>query len=43
MKPNYATLADTVGIEYRSMNCTSSGVDLIVDTDSLAETVEAVQ
>ena len=43
VKPNYAALADTVGIEYRSMNCTPSGVDLIVDTDSLAETVEAVQ
>lgn len=40
VKPNYANLAETIGLPYEYMKCQPRGVDLQVDTERLATTVE---
>ena len=40
IKDPYERLAETMGVEYDSIQCTPSSTDLIVDTESLADRVE---
>ncbi|WP_164932784.1 glycosyltransferase family 61 protein [Halorubrum amylolyticum] len=40
VKPNYAKLAESVGLPYKSLECRPRGVDLQVDTEQLATVVE---
>lgn len=42
VKPNYANLAETVGLPYEYLECQPHGVDLEVDTERLATAVEEV-
>ena len=42
IKPNYANLAESIGLPYEAMECRPRGVDLEVDTEQLATAVEAL-
>jgi hypothetical protein len=42
IKPTYSKLAESVGLPYHSLECQPRGVDLRVDTDRLAYTVEEI-
>jgi capsular polysaccharide biosynthesis protein len=42
VKSNYANIADTVGVQYESLQCSASGVDLVVDTDRLIDVIDTL-